>query len=760
MLSLNLLHAQQYDVMYFGDEAGLDFSSGTPVALTNSSMVAAEACSTISDSLGSLLFYTDGMTIWNNNHNVMLNGSGLNGAPSTAQTIILPQPGNTDLYYVFTLDEFAGAKGMCYSVVDMTLDGGNGAVMSSKKNVLVRSSMTEKIAAVKRCDGNYWIVTHAWGSNVFYSDLLDNTGFSTVQTSSVGTIHQSSGGSSANMASQMCFSSDGKKIANAIRNIGVYEVFDFNLTTGVLSNVVTLNPGTTPLQGVAFSPDVTKLYGSNGNPGKLYQYDLLAGNSSQINASKSLISNLPNLAGHIFSGKDGKLYLSQMMGQYSGKLNLGVINNPNQLGSACNFVQNGFYLAGKKCLVGVPNFPVVVNSSNIELKDSIQICSGDTVDISINVNSGDLIQWSGGGISNNTNTVSVFPNISTTYFVSITSASSSCTVLDSVLVDVFPKINASLPFNRKTVCKGDTVEIVPVVSSGAVYNYEWSRGVSSSSKDLTLSPSTSSYYVLKITNGGVCSWKDSLFLEVIDVQDNLLPADTSSCGEVDLEIVGNYSSILWNNSYSGNIYHVDSTSAVVVQAIDNVTGCLIFDTINVFIGGDLWDSLKPSIIFPSGGCYNDEISFSVKNSKDYFKYKWTFSNGASSQDSNPIISFQREGNYKITLEAIDTLCGEKVFFDTTFLKINTLIKPPLIANTFTPNGDGLNDIFKVYGGSCGMDNMFQIYNRWGGLIYSTTEPFDEFWDGNLKGSQCPEGVYVYILKVDSNVYKGHITLLR
>src|SRR4051812_30120749 len=104
-----LLHSQNETTKwYFGNGAGLDFSTTTPSILTNGALVAYEGCASISTSTGNLLFYTDGMTIWNQSHSVMANGSGLSGGNTATQSsIIVKQPGSSILYYVFTIDGLA-----------------------------------------------------------------------------------------------------------------------------------------------------------------------------------------------------------------------------------------------------------------------------------------------------------------------------------------------------------------------------------------------------------------------------------------------------------------------------------------------------------------------------------------------------------------------------------------------------------------------------------------------------------------------------
>ena len=93
----------QADNWYFGNKAGLNFNTCIPSILTNGELNTHEGVATISDVMGNLLFYTDGITVWNKSHLVMANGTGLYGHPSSTQSaVIVPRPGSTTLYYVFT----------------------------------------------------------------------------------------------------------------------------------------------------------------------------------------------------------------------------------------------------------------------------------------------------------------------------------------------------------------------------------------------------------------------------------------------------------------------------------------------------------------------------------------------------------------------------------------------------------------------------------------------------------------------------------
>jgi hypothetical protein len=131
------------------------------------------------------LFASDGDSVWDRNFHGMPNGYGLGGRCSnylssgTQEALIIPKPGSDSLYYIFTTDcvEDTLYGGFRYSIVDMSLNIGDGDVIL--KNELLFFPATEKIACVKHLNNiDYWIVSHEYGTNNFYSYLLSSSGLS------------------------------------------------------------------------------------------------------------------------------------------------------------------------------------------------------------------------------------------------------------------------------------------------------------------------------------------------------------------------------------------------------------------------------------------------------------------------------------------------------------------------------------------------------------------------------------------------------
>ena len=290
---------------YFGSGAGLifDVNAGTVSATADAlgTIQTSEGCSSISDFNGNLLFYTDGRNVWDKNHDIMPNanynaGTGLMGDPSsTSSGLIVPKPGNPNQYYIFTVDEphhqnaFAFPNqgpadefgnpipfyttpggtpngsvpgdddgfnnGFAYSLIDLTLNGGNGDVVPTEKNVQLQTydptdqaqdsyRCSEKITAVEHSDGqSYWILTHF--RDQFYAFRVDGSGVNTTPISTQIAPLITEQGYRRNGIGYMKASPDGTKIALCHRQNGNQQggfsngtgsvwLYDFDNTTGIL----------------------------------------------------------------------------------------------------------------------------------------------------------------------------------------------------------------------------------------------------------------------------------------------------------------------------------------------------------------------------------------------------------------------------------------------------------------------------------------------------------------------------------------------
>jgi len=427
-------HAQQEaSFWYFGQNAGLQFnaSEGTVTAITDGQINTLEGCTSISDTNGNLLFYTDGRTVWDANHQIMQNGdyfgdTGLLGDPSsTSSGLIVPKPQDLTKYYIFTVDEphhdnasvypnqFTGNydsggtiplqddgfnNGLQYSLVDMDLNGGLGDVDSSEQNVPLITydesntaassyKCSEKITAVKADDcSSFWVISHF--IDKFYAFKVDTDGVDTTPViSTVGPTVPISG-YRRNALGYLKASPDGSKLVAAHLGFatveggnapgGVY-LFDFDNDTGIVSNALELygpENGDSPY-GVEFSAENKKVYasinaGASGNGiSQIIQWNLEA---ADIPTSQQVIHASNFNAGALQLGIDKRIYRAQVdfsnittSGQY-----LGVITNPEADGTAANYIQNGILLDvnggfQNTSRIGLPPFIQSLFNSQIDI---------------------------------------------------------------------------------------------------------------------------------------------------------------------------------------------------------------------------------------------------------------------------------------------------------------------------------------------------------------------------------------------------------
>jgi gliding motility-associated-like protein len=418
LISVSTYAQKEASFWYFGENAGLDFSSGSPVVLNDGKLNTREGCSTISDKNGNLLFYSDGTTVWNKNHEIMKFTDGrlatnlpgerpLYGNPSSTQSaLVVPNPTNSNIYYIFTVDHFGGTRGLNYYTIDISKNSGLGEViegpvdLSDGKGAL----WSEKVTAVQSddCD-SVWILS-AVGTE-FYAYKITSTGVDVANPKISAT-----GYGLKDRRGYLKVSPDGKKIAladfNGPNGDGFLNLYSFNNATGEVSSTfdVLLNTGLDGAPyGIEFSQQSNKLYTStfDGDNNKVFQFDLTA---SDVRASKSLIHSQIGYRGGLQLAINGKIYASVSVSYQVGTQYLDVIENPEDDAADIIYTQDKIDLGVNRATQGLPPFiqsffsPVKIVDSNtnenLTLKVN-QVCSGQTLDIEPELNgvAGSTYKW-------------------------------------------------------------------------------------------------------------------------------------------------------------------------------------------------------------------------------------------------------------------------------------------------------------------------------------------------------------------------------
>lgn len=303
---------------FAGNKIAMDFGvSGTalPTITANPATIPSvdEGTTVVTDSNGTLQFWVGQGNVYNRNQVVMANGSGIQGNQSAVQVVVaFAAPDVPGKYFVVSTSGLAvGNPGtLLYSVVDMTANGGLGAVTSKNITVPGGISSNETLSAVPNNDGTgYWVLTTSYGTQNLVAQLFDSNG--PVGAPVTSTLSEAIG----SYFGSIYFNKDLTQFAVATSGPGANTVrtMRFNAQTGQATEIASWRAGTSGMAYAAdFSPSGKYLYVSNIYPGQLYRYDVSSGVAATIKASEQYIgiTGGSNGGGHVRRGADGAMWVA------------------------------------------------------------------------------------------------------------------------------------------------------------------------------------------------------------------------------------------------------------------------------------------------------------------------------------------------------------------------------------------------------------------------------------------------------------------
>ncbi len=874
---------------YFGYGGGIRFNqiSNNVSSVNDGQLFTNEGCASISDDTGNLLFYTDGTSVWNKNHVIMQNGSGLFGDSSSTQSaIIVPKPNDINIYYIFTVDNWLDGvnHGLNYSVVDMSLNSGLGSITNKNINLLIESS--EKITAVlKDCiTKSIWVVTfssedgssssfntyHAFEVNYLgVNPVSEKTTFNLLVTDARGYLK---------------LSPDGTKMASANVQDGLF-LYDFDTSTGKVSNETKLTiQGTSRYPyGLEFSPNSQLLYvhasnnffsqGNNddqiasNHTSSLIQYNLLDPN---IQNSAIVIDNRNLYRGGLQLGPNGKIYRALNSTYNVGLPYLGVINNPDNLGLGCNYVHNGINISPNLSAQGLPPFIASFFNTQIDIikngesSTNLELCDGDIYNLKSEDILGATYIWKQDGN----------PLTETSYDLEVSSSGHYEVYIDPNNGDCAIEGQAYVTFNENPQAFNTTIlqcDEDGTKDGFTIFNLnEANNSLTGSFQDISTKFYTDIARLNEISNPDIysnISNPQTIYVEVVNdrtgcstnaelvltvsvtdsnntqliacdddgIEDgfydfNLRNADSDIVNGLPSGLVISYyetyeDALIEQNNLGESFTNTTPYTQTIFARVENTNNCYgiseLLLTVNKLPEISPNDvayyclNKYPQFITINAGLLNDspdnysyawstgETTFSIQvNEPKTYSVTVTNSNNCSKER---IITV--EASNKATFESIDVLdatqnnivtvlvSGEGVYefslvdsnnmpyrpyqtsnvfenvapgFYTVYVKdienncgtVNSLFSVIGFPKYFTPNNDGVNDTWQVYG----VSNVFQpnskifIFDRFGKLL-KQLKPSDRGWDGSFNGKVLPTDDYWFSVTLqDGRVFKSHFTL--
>jgi gliding motility-associated-like protein len=381
-----------------------------------------------------------------------------------------------------------------------------------------------------------------------------------------------------------------------------------------------------------------------------------------------------------------------------------------------------------------------------------------------------------------TASVVVTPTTTTTYTITVSDANGCGPVTDNVTVTVNPPLAVTASPDA-SICPGASTSISASASggNGGPYTYTWSpsAGLSSSTgANVTTSPTTTTTYTVTVTDG--CTSTSASDFVVVTVY--TLPTVTYSVDNTQgcSPVVVNFTNTMASGTVSSSVWDFGNGTTgtgTTATGIFTASGCSDITLTVTTTDGCVVSTTTPNqiCVYPNPVAefsfapqpttvLNPEISF-TNLSINGDSYNWNFAGLDSSTLANPSYVFpsETEGVYNVCL-TVTTLqgCFDSICHNVEIMEEFLVYVP----NAFTPDGDGINDIFlpQVMGEKPDSYELM-IFNRWGELIFQSNN-LNIGWDGTHKNVKSKEDTYVWKLKVkkrineDKKEYVGHVNLLR
>ncbi|HXS36032.1 MAG TPA: gliding motility-associated C-terminal domain-containing protein [Flavipsychrobacter sp.] len=671
------INAQQQNVWTFGGFAGIDFNSGSPVAIMTAVNAFGEANACVCNNKGQLLFYTEGSIVWDRLGNIMPNGDTLITdeairslaaksmiTPTTSATqgaLIIPMPDSAGKYYIFsqTSVELSSSVGRSYwSIADMNLRGGLGDIEPGKRGILLDSNNSEKMTGVVGDHCDVWLLLYNTSGNLKAFEITDAGINTTPVISHIGFMSPVGVMKVSPNRKKLIFANDLGTTANLL---------DFDPATGKASNNISLDVPNS--YGASFSPDNSKVYiatiGFFGGIDSLYQFDISSGVAATINASKIAVGES---ASDLKIAPDNKIYFAGA--DYIGSNTMSCITHPNLAGTACDIISDAVILdTNTYALLGLPNEVPVFKRDTAYNSLSVKVCFEDSTLLLADTSGWDY-QWSDSSL-HSYRTVSNSGN----YWVSYTTA--PCIHHTDTFKVLFASKIPSTGFNSGCKKAGNSAQwVLPVPGDTNTYKYVWTDAAKNilqthtvkAGSDTLYGKDPGTYGITMIGNNG-CDTTMYITLLPPDYQASFT-SDTLTCTLDTLQFKNTstgFSSYVWDfgdsttSTLSDPTHVYNKAGRYKVQLV----GLPCDDTAFIYIQVDSFGkiSFTPD---KKEACQGETINFYISKEGSYpNELLWNFGDGVQTPQWQPIQhSYDQTGHMTITVTARYRSCPSAIYSDT------------------------------------------------------------------------------------------------
>ena len=759
------------NIWYFGQRAGLDFNSGSPVEITDNALTrniffgiveGPDNLGVVNDEDGNLLFYTEGNRFYDKSHNLMPSSPTFVYSQIGSQLAVSRNPGNENQYYVFIQEQVGLRVDLKYFVVDMTLNNGFGDILTDTSGILIRNLTTQHLTTARHYNGrDIWVICIS--QNFFRSYLITENGIRLDNVTSQSIL----GLDDLNVAynrGMMVSSPDSKKIAVCFPIASTIRIYDFDNLTGKLSfndievtaeklNLVPSSQANLSLATAEFTHDSKFVYFADSANG-MHRINLE--NSTGISLDHEVIVD-PNNGfpfNQLCRGPDRKIYSIQPNGPL-----IGAVNNPADVIGNVSFDNNSIILNNANNLIDFPSFLLPKLPLGISFEN---ICLNEQTNFYVNPeNEATNFLWNfddNNSSSTDRNPSHTFSspgiyNVSVQYNDILT----GILVTENIQVEIYDSPIAHQPSDIYN-CQEDriinftqTTDEVLINQASNVFNVTYflteEDMLTGTNKITEYNGNEGNHEIyVRIENRENPECFDStsflIYSEYFIQIENVMNVEI--CTGTPVELIGpdGFDSYLWSNG--------DTNKNTMANAEGTQYLRVFRDLGNYICELEIQYNIEPkdpliieSISIDEFSGYNNSIRVNTNRTENITYYL-----GQYLQNDTGYFTDLETGEYELTI--IDD-CN------------NTYNQNVLIINYprfFTPNQDGYNDEWTILNFEKINDLNIKIFDRYGKLL-SVLNNSRKTWDGKYNGIELPSSDYWFqATRNNGSSFSGHFTLKR
>jgi gliding motility-associated-like protein len=639
-----------------GQVSLVDFSTPTPTltpTITGYGVGAEEEVNIMTDAANNILFTSacngnDIIQIRDANFNLMANGT-LRGNSSALESAICKVPCTTDQYYFFNYKNSNGADSLFYAIIDLSANGGLGAV--TQKHLYLGSGFTEGMTISHQMrNGCRWLIVPGFSGNnlTLNAFKISNTGIApSVVLDTYPMVNP------VYISREVELSMNNLKIAMSTFSAGNTDadilLYDFDLENGSVSNRQSLSVSTSWVLGIEFSPDATKLYyqtnTNTAGTSALGRIDLNNNAIQIIDNSRDQYLTDPELAGN------GKIYIGW---NYTNNY-ISEIGDPNNnIVGNIQYTKNAIFVSPSGCRPGFPNVidgeppGTSIVPSTVDFAFHSTLNCGEYI---FNDSSclGSWWEWDFGdsilsNIQNPTHQYAANGNYNVNFRVKV--CSDTLSITKSIQVT-----NTSLTLSTSPNAISCNNAPVTLYANGAT-TYTWSpqTGLNTGTGSLVIAnPSSTTEYTVTASNNGACPATATILVTTVNPSVSLSASATQVCSgnSVTLVASGN-GNLLWSNGLTNDTIVVSQSGMYQVQLTDS--GCIVNDSIAITVLAAASPQLNT---FSSPWLCTGDTAVYFITGVNIISQQWYFNNNILTGDTSTSLSIINNGNYSVVTTDIN-----------------------------------------------------------------------------------------------------------